>query len=76
MEQTEDPLDYRRKFFLDLCIELILGTQSNIYIYVCMYMYSQTPVRLDVAIWPGGDINLPPGTVHWAGGFIDWGKIL
>ena len=36
------------------------------------YLYPQTPVRLEVALWPGGDINLPPGTAQWAGGFIDW----
>lgn len=36
------------------------------------FAYPQTPVRLEIAIWPGGDINLPPGTAEWAGGFIDW----
>lgn len=38
------------------------------------YIYPQTPVRLEIAIWPGGDINLPPGTAEWAGGFIDWDR--
>lgn len=38
------------------------------------YIYPQTPVRLEIAIWPGGDIDLPSGTAEWAGGFIDWDK--
>lgn len=37
-----------------------------------IYRFPQTPMRLEVAIWPGGDDNLPDGTAEWAGGKIDW----
>lgn len=38
------------------------------------FIYPQTPVRLEIAVWPGGDIGLPSGTAEWAGGFINWEK--
>ena len=36
------------------------------------YKYPQTPSRLEIAIWPGGDKDNHPGTIEWAGGPIDW----
>ncbi|CUS23082.1 LAQU0S08e01728g1_1 [Lachancea quebecensis] len=36
------------------------------------YKYPQTPMRLEVAIWPGGVPSNSPGTIMWAGGLIDW----
>lgn len=38
------------------------------------YKYPQTPMRLEVALWPGGSENNHPGTIEWAGGPIDWEK--
>lgn len=37
-----------------------------------VYKYPQTPARLEIAIWPGGNENNHPGTIEWAGGRIDW----
>lgn len=36
------------------------------------FKYPQTPMRLELAIWPGGLPANSPGTVMWAGGLIDW----
>ena len=36
------------------------------------YKYPQTPSRLEIAVWPGGDKDNHPGTIEWAGGLIDW----
>lgn len=36
------------------------------------FKYPQTPMRLEVALWPGGSENNLPGTIEWAGGPIDW----
>ncbi|QLL31634.1 hypothetical protein HG536_0B04980 [Torulaspora globosa] len=37
-----------------------------------IYKYPQTPMRLEVALWPGGLASNHPGTIEWAGGLIDW----
>lgn len=37
-----------------------------------IHKYPQTPMRLEVAIWPGGVPSNNPGTIMWAGGLIDW----
>ena len=37
-----------------------------------VFKYPQTPARLDIAVWPGGNENNNPGTIQWAGGLIDW----
>lgn len=34
--------------------------------------YPQTPMRLSVGIWAGGDPSLPEGTRQWAGGDADY----
>lgn len=36
------------------------------------FKYPQTPMRLEVAIWPGGAEENAAGTISWAGGYIDW----
>ncbi|CDH08724.1 related to glycosidase CRR1 [Zygosaccharomyces bailii ISA1307] len=36
------------------------------------YKYPHTPMRLEVALWPGGSEKNHPGTIEWAGGLIDW----
>ena len=41
-----------------------------------VFKYPQTPARLEVAIWPGGDDDNDPGTIEWAGGRIDWDNAL
>ncbi|KAK3988430.1 putative glycosidase crf1 [Cladorrhinum sp. PSN332] len=37
-------------------------------------LYPQTPMRLWIGIWAGGDPDLPPGTREWAGGDTDYSK--
>lgn len=37
-----------------------------------IFKYPQTPMRLEVAIWPGGRKDADLGTIIWAGGLIDW----
>lgn len=34
--------------------------------------FPQTPARVQLSIWPGGDAKNAPGTIEWAGGPIDW----
>lgn len=36
--------------------------------------YPQTPMRLSLGIWAGGDSSLGQGTREWAGGAIDYSK--
>ena len=36
------------------------------------YKYPQTPSRIQLSIWPGGNVTNAPGTIAWAGGEIDW----
>lgn len=36
------------------------------------YDFPQTPARLQLGIWPGGDDSQGKGTIDWAGGEIDW----
>ncbi|KAH6604447.1 glycosyl hydrolase family 16 [Trichoderma cornu-damae] len=36
--------------------------------------YPQTPMRLAIGIWAGGDPTLPKGTREWAGGDTDYSK--
>lgn len=37
-------------------------------------LYPQTPMRISLGIWAGGDPSLPPGTREWAGGDTDYSK--
>ncbi|KAH3902678.1 putative glycosylase SCDLUD_000261 [Saccharomycodes ludwigii] len=36
------------------------------------YKYPQTPLKLHLSLWPGGNETNSPGTISWAGGLIDW----
>lgn len=36
------------------------------------YDYPQTPSRIQVSLWPGGDGSNGVGTIEWAGGLVDW----
>lgn len=36
------------------------------------FKYPHTPMRLEVALWPGGAETNHPGTIEWAGGLINW----
>ncbi|CDO91779.1 unnamed protein product [Kluyveromyces dobzhanskii CBS 2104] len=36
------------------------------------YEYPQTPARIQLSIWPGGNATNAVGTIEWAGGEIDW----
>jgi hypothetical protein len=36
------------------------------------YYYPQTPARIQLSIWPGGDPSNGEGTIQWSGGPIDW----
>ncbi|KAL2183679.1 concanavalin A-like lectin/glucanase [Thermothelomyces heterothallicus CBS 203.75] len=38
------------------------------------YYYPQTPMRLSIGIWAGGDPRLPQGTRDWAGGTTDYSQ--
>ncbi|CCF58204.1 hypothetical protein KAFR_0E00500 [Kazachstania africana CBS 2517] len=37
-----------------------------------VYQYPQTPSKIDISIWPGGNATNSIGTIEWAGGEIDW----
>ncbi|ETN46192.1 uncharacterized protein HMPREF1541_00376 [Cyphellophora europaea CBS 101466] len=39
------------------------------------YQHPQTPSRLHLGIWNGGDKDTNPGVVHWAGGYTDMSKV-
>ncbi|QID84500.1 putative glycosidase CRH2 [Saccharomyces pastorianus] len=36
------------------------------------YHYPQTPSKVDISIWPGGNSTNAPGTIAWSGGEINW----
>lgn len=36
------------------------------------YMFPQTPSRIQLSIWAGGDSSNSQGIIDWAGGEIDW----
>ncbi|KAH6855443.1 concanavalin A-like lectin/glucanase domain-containing protein [Chaetomium sp. MPI-CAGE-AT-0009] len=38
------------------------------------YYYPQTPMRLSIGIWAGGDPRMPKGTREWAGGDTDYSQ--
>lgn len=37
-----------------------------------LYMYPQTPSRIQMSVWPAGIEGASQGTLDWAGGMIDW----
>jgi LysM repeat protein len=38
------------------------------------YQYPQTPMRVQLGLWDGGDADSADGTVGWAGGYTDLGQ--
>ena len=37
-----------------------------------VYKFPDSPMRLEIAIWPGGSEKNEIGTIMWAGGLVDW----
>ena len=37
-----------------------------------IYQFPQTPSKIDISIWPGGNATNAIGTIQWAGGEINW----
>ncbi|KAK3396701.1 concanavalin A-like lectin/glucanase domain-containing protein [Sordaria brevicollis] len=61
---TKDYLD----FYIDgNKVRTLLPAQAN-----DSYYYPQTPMRLSLGIWAGGDPRMPNGTKEWAGGDTDY----
>ncbi|KAK4451136.1 putative glycosidase crf1 [Podospora aff. communis PSN243] len=61
---TKDRLD----FFIDSALARTVLYKDN------PKFYPQTPMRLSLGIWAGGDPSLPKGTREWAGGDTDYSK--
>ena len=38
------------------------------------YQYPQSPMKLQLGLWDGGDPSNEPGTIGWAGGTTDFSK--
>lgn len=63
---TKDALD----FYIDGAkVRTLLPKDAN-----NTYYYPQTPMRLSIGIWAGGDPRLPQGTREWAGGDTDYSQ--
>ncbi|KAK3331454.1 glycoside hydrolase family 16 protein [Apodospora peruviana] len=57
-------------FYIDTnLVRTLLPKDANNTLY-----YPQTPMRLSIGIWAGGDPTLPEGTRQWAGGDTDYSK--
>ncbi|KAJ9131623.1 Concanavalin A-like lectin/glucanase [Pleurostoma richardsiae] len=57
-------------FYIDgSSVRTLLPKDANNTLY-----YPQTPMRLSLGIWAGGDPTLPEGTRQWAGGDTDYSK--
>ena len=37
-----------------------------------IYQFPQTPSKVDISLWPGGNATNSIGTIEWAGGEINW----
>jgi hypothetical protein len=61
---TKDRLD----FFIDSALARTVLYKDN------PKFYPQTPMRLSLGVWAGGDPSLPKGTREWAGGDTDYSK--
>ena len=63
---TKDVLD----FYIDgNLVRTLLSKDAN-----DTYYYPQTPMRLSIGIWAGGDPRMPKGTREWAGGDTDYSQ--
>jgi beta-glucanase (GH16 family) len=61
---TKDALD----FYIDgQLVRTLLPKDAN-----NTHFYPQTPMRISMGIWAGGDPTLPEGTRQWAGGDTDY----
>ncbi|KAH8886383.1 concanavalin A-like lectin/glucanase [Thozetella sp. PMI_491] len=66
IDWTKDALN----FYVDSQkVRTLLPKDANNTLY-----YPQTPMRLSMGIWAGGDPTLPEGTRQWAGGDTDYSK--
>ncbi|KAM7187160.1 concanavalin A-like lectin/glucanase domain containing protein [Naviculisporaceae sp. PSN 640] len=63
---TKDALDF---YVNGAKVRTLLPKDANNTLY-----YPQTPMRVYLGIWAGGDPNLPEGTRQWAGGDTDYSK--
>lgn len=63
---TKDALDF---YVNGGKVRTLLPKDANNSLY-----YPQTPMRLSLGIWAGGDPSLPEGTRQWAGGDTDYSK--
>lgn len=69
VDWTEDQLDW----LIDGKVVRTLKKADTYNATSNTYMYPQTPSRVQISLWPGGDPTMnAPGTVAWAGGDIDW----
>lgn len=50
-------------------IRTLLPEDANNTLY-----YPQTPMKLSLGIWAGGDPDQPKGTIEWAGGVTDYSR--
>ncbi|OTB02832.1 glycoside hydrolase family 16 protein [Hypoxylon sp. CI-4A] len=63
---TKDKLEW----YIDTVhIRTLLATDANNTLY-----YPQTPMKLSLGIWAGGDPDQPKGTIEWAGGVTDYAE--
>jgi beta-glucanase (GH16 family) len=42
--------------------------------YASPGLYPQTPSRMRIGIWAGGDASEPEGVIEWAGGLVNWNQ--
>lgn len=63
---TKDALDF---YVNSAKVRTLLPKDAN-----NSYYYPQTPMRVSLGIWAGGDPTLPEGTRQWAGGDTDYSK--
>lgn len=63
---TKDQLDW----YIDAQhTRTLLAKDANNTLY-----YPQTPMKLSLGIWAGGDPDQPKGTIEWAGGVTDYAE--
>lgn len=73
--------DYEIRWTPDQIMWLIDGDEKNARVFKKSdtwnktsnsWDFPQTPSRIQLSLWPAGSPKNPPGTVNWAGGYIDW----
>ncbi|KAH9883980.1 glycoside hydrolase family 16 protein [Xylariomycetidae sp. FL2044] len=63
---TQDKLEWHIDGEL---VRTLLAVDANNTLY-----YPQTPMKLSLGIWAGGDSDQPQGTIEWAGGLTDYSQ--